>query len=135
LAKEIGIGDTEGLRGFLKELSVFVEGIIRGMQLWINIITALIRKLKELATWTMTSTPQEYLPKYAGDVGQKQGGGYIPRTGPYLLHAGEMVVPRHEANNYAQSNTFYISGGNAREIADEVSRLLSQRSRSPYMVR
>jgi len=62
-----------------------------------------------------------------------QRGGYITRSGLAYLHAGETVVPagytssRTEVINY---NTFNISGEglSAREIAEEVSRILAERS-------
>jgi len=62
-----------------------------------------------------------------------QRGGYITRSGIAYLHAGETVVPagytstRTEVINY---NTFNISGEglSAREIAEEVSRILAERS-------
>jgi hypothetical protein len=135
LAAELGFGGESGLTKFLQGVSWWVEVVVRGIETWIRVITTVIRKLKELAQWQATAQPQQSYMSYDQNVGQKQGGGYIPRTGRYLLHEGERVVTRHEANTHNWSPTFYITGSNANEIADEIERRLAQRSRSPYMVR
>lgn len=63
-------------------------------------------------------------------TGYATGTDYVPRTGPYLLHQGEKVIPA--SNNSSSSNiynTFNISGTNARDIADEVMRIISVQNR------
>lgn len=47
---------------------------------------------------------------------EMQGGGYIPETGAYMLHAGERVIPQGEAGG--ASYTFNISNPIIRSEAD-----------------
>ena len=129
----IGGGDAEGLRKFLKGMSIGVEIIVRGIETWIRAISTVIRKLRELAELQAQQSP--YAPGAGQTIlGEKQGGGIIPRTGRYLMHAGERVMTRSETRN-SWSPTFYITGGDPREIARQIDRILAQRSRSPYMAR
>jgi phage-related minor tail protein len=41
-------------------------------------------------------------------LGSRESGGYIPQTGPYLLHEGEFVVPKN--NNSGMNITFNFNG-------------------------
>ena len=57
---------------------------------------AINKAIARLRIWELM-TGQTNLASFAGMVfgvlGSRAGGGYIPETGPYLLHEGETVVP------------------------------------------
>lgn len=63
-----------------------------------------------------------------GTVRSFQHGGFVPRTGLYLLHAGEFVVPRSRP---AVNVNLNISGyvGDPRELARLVSIEIANRLR------
>ncbi len=46
-----------------------------------------------------------------GTIGTRQGGGYIPATGPYTLHAGEYVVPQQAAGMFMGVSQMANAGG------------------------
>jgi len=60
-------------------------------------------------------------------LGSFQTGGIVPVTGPYLLHAGEIVIPRERASaiNFSPSitiNATISSDMDVRRIAEELNR-------------
>ena len=72
------------------------------------------------------------------------GTDYVPRTGPALLHRGEMVIPADEAAAVrAGSGEITLSIGainvsgamNPRETADEIIEILERRLREPGRLR
>jgi len=107
-------------------------------------VASLIRKIREVESSKAeklkiilkpgsTETQVESNP-LSNWVEGRQGGGFIHRTGTYLLHRGEMVVPRNQVYN-AGNVTINISGGDPYSIAREVERVLAKRSRSPFLPR
>jgi len=96
---------------------------------FLEMITAAIRKVKEFAA--LTSQPSGGIS--GGPIGERQGGGMIHKTGTYMLHQGERVVPRNQVSNNYGTNNFYISGGDPRVIAEEVGKILASQSRRSYM--
>ncbi|KAF0146163.1 MAG: hypothetical protein FD156_190 [Nitrospirae bacterium] len=62
-----------------------------------------------------------------------KGTDYVPRTGPYILHQGEQVIPADKKNNGSQisitlSPTIVINGasGNVAQLAADIDRHLAE---------
>lgn len=84
-----------------------------------------------------------WIPKSIRSFMGFQTGGYVPETGMYQLHQGEMVVPSHMAqgaNNYSPSitinNPVINSNMDVRKIADQIAYYVNQslRRRTTYGV-
>ena len=123
LGKALGFSEGDGLRRFLKGVSFGVEIIVRGIETWINIITILIGKLNELkANWF--DPTRGALPDAGQPINNRQSGGLIPRTGNYLMHAGERVSPRNEVNNN-KNTTMYITihNNDPQAVVREIRRV------------
>lgn len=140
LAAALGIegGGLQFVLGGVKIALDVVNGVFVGMASGItavlSLITALINKLNALReAWSISNIGGGF-GGGGGSMESRQGGGFINKTGEYLLHAGEMVVPRNQVNS-TWTPTFYITGGDPVAIADEVEKRLAQRSRSPYITR
>ena len=58
-------------------------------------------------------------------MGERQGGGMIHRTGAYLLHRGEQVVPRNEVttNNKPVTMNIVINNREPMETANAIRRV------------
>ena len=137
LAKEFGFESGLGFvlttfNNFLTFVGDKLEDRIRTLIDFIDLIASAIRQIKQLAG--LMSGSGDVSVGGEGPIGSYQHGGVIPKTGAYLMHAGERVMTRTETRN-SWSPTFYITGGDPQEIARQVDRILSQRSRSPYMAR
>lgn len=83
-----------------------------------NIWKGFIEGLKELGS------------KFLEFLGFKQFGGFVPFTGPYMLHAGERVVPAGTSNNFGGitiniSTTGGVDGSAvAQQIMNEIRRYI-----------
>jgi hypothetical protein len=68
------------------------------------------------------------IPVIGKYIPAKQFGGMIPETGPYLMHAGEKVIPRNEASRGAPNFTITINNPSVRSDND-IDKLISEISR------
>ena len=62
-----------------------------------------------------------------------RGTDYVPRTGPYILHQGEQVIPADKKNNAAQISITLSptimnngAGGDARQLAADIDKHLAE---------
>jgi len=65
-----------------------------------------------IPTATPTATPKYVESKFPGVPGYYeyfQGGGWIPKTGPYMLHAGEYVNTIGKANGMGNGTIINLS--------------------------
>jgi hypothetical protein len=72
---------------------------------------------------------KEVLQLLQGFTGSFQfGATYVPKTGLAMVHEGEKIIPKNVSNS-SVVNHFNISGGDAKNIADEIAKILEyQRS-------
>jgi len=70
---------------------------------------------------------KEFYERARGMLPGKQFGGYIPETGPYLLHRGEYVVPsRGAVSVYITGNTFMGDKEGAVKMGDLIVKVLQR---------
>jgi len=123
------------------KLQMIGETIMKGMN-WLTLAKAAAETfvIQFLASVRSSLRPSygeigfyTWNPPPGGVEGEYQNGtDYVPRTGPYLLHQGEKVIPAGESEAGSQSfnMTFNITGGgNVQELAAEVMRLIQTESR------
>lgn len=60
-------------------------------------------------------------------LGSRENGGYIPQTGPYLLHQGEYVVPK---NNSSGTNITFNFNGDVSDIDTLQRKIIETLNRS-----
>ena len=64
--------------------------------------------------------------KFLKFLGFKQFGGFIPFTGPYMLHAGEKVVPSGQSNNFGGITVNIMGGGTSSAMGEEIARQIKR---------
>ena len=103
----------------IKEAKGFQEDILSQMQTY-NLQLA---KLK--FGLGLPGAEKEFYSLFQSQYGSFQHGtDYVPRTGLALVHQGEKIIPANQ--NFAMGgNTFYITGNNPKEIAEEVANILT----------
>lgn len=91
-----------------------IVAIITGvLQIVTNIINIIIQSINYLAgkilslmgmqqTYKLPTIPTKNLPTY-------QTGGLVPKTGPAILHQGEMVIPRNQIGNSTSNSNITVS--------------------------
>ena len=90
-------------------------------------LKGIFKKIGELGKKAFSITPLGLITKFGGKVlGSFQTGGIVPRTGPYLLHQGETVVPTGQTNNNISPNITInaniSSDYDVRRLAEELKR-------------
>jgi len=115
---------------------------------------------KQAQAASMLTTINETLERYLGAIARKiapelvpsaqQGMDYVPRTGPVLVHRGEMIVPAAVAGairsgsdrdeqtviNFAPTITVHAdSATNGRRVADDLEERLIEKLRTPSRFR
>jgi len=106
----------EGMKVFVKGFADFVIGIFKGIWDWIQKI---IEPIKAVIGFVKGGVRKLFGFQY---------GGIVPTTGPYMLHAGERVIPATKAETpviFSPTITVYAnlaSDMDVRSLADQLSR-------------
>ena len=106
----------------MKPFTLFIDGAIWG----VNKLIGWISKIPGVNIGNIPSLSSA-IDKMM--LGSKQSGGYIGKTGPYMLHAGETVSPAGGTNTFSPNITVNImgnSGVNGRDLATELTRGLRE---------
>jgi len=105
--KIVNIG-KEATKAAIDKVIDWINGLNEAIQsikdktvtITVNIVQTIIGPLKEFASYALEAIKKFGIfkgPLLSFGLPAKQAGGYIPKTGPYLLHKGEYVVPANRA--------------------------------------
>lgn len=127
----------EVIMSLIEMLGKFIgENIDRFVELGVKIAIAIVKGLAKAlpglvksalgALWDLAKGAFKFGEKIGGYImGSRQYGGYIPKTGPYLLHKGETVVPAETTNTFSPNitiNATISSDYDVRRLAEELKR-------------
>ena len=135
------IGDITGwITGKWETVKTKIEGILSSIggffkkwfwtkpEEWIDDLITKIKSI-ELPAWMQTiidagkNVVNYVKEKFGGVLDEKKDGGYIPQTGPYLLHQGETVIPAN--NSFSPNITIHANVSSDIDIKNLANQLSS----------
>jgi len=122
-------------KGFKENINSAIEwitGKLNGLLSLIERVKSSLSTLKEKAGGAVRSASERMRGFFGRIVGSRQFGGYIPETGPYLLHRGEYVLPAKRAGGGIVVNIlggYYFSEEAAEELGNKIIEKLKHQLR------
>ncbi len=104
---------------------VFADIVELAKDLGKQIMESIIAGIK--AAWEWAKSLVKGGGREEPEIPSKQLGGFIPRTGLYRMHAGEMVTPSPTINFQADITVNAATGVDATALADEIGSMIEKK--------
>lgn len=96
------------IQTFFLNLKLKIIEIVDGIKAKIQPVLDITSNITKTTSGIGSSISSAFGQAQSFLLGSRESGGYIPQTGPYLLHEGEFVVPKN--NNSGMNITFNFNG-------------------------